>query len=410
MIRRIIAFCLSLLFLFLLVPALALADSGISVVNSSVELNFPHRITFHLVSESDANITGARLHYQVDKMNYANVTSEGWANFIPAERVDTTWEWNMAYSSLPPGAAVTYWWTIADADGDYLKTSPATVCFNDTRYEWQSLTEDNLSLFWYEGSESFGRELMAACHQGLARIHQNTGAYPQGNIKVYIYDSAAALQGAMLYPQEWLGGVAFTQFGIVALGASPENLEWGKKTIAHELTHVVVYQLTFSPYCDLPTWLNEGLAMYSEGGLDPFLQLRLNQAISSDELISVRTLSSPFPADIDMVYLSYAESYSVVQYLISNYGQYDMLQFLGMLKQGSTCDQALSQVYGFDVDGLDSQWQESLSASPVKAEDLYPYSALIATAAALATALALAGALALEDWSWRRMSRKREKK
>ena len=87
-----------------------------------------------------------------------------------------------------------------------------------------------------------------------------------------------------------------------------------------------------------------------------------------------------------------------------------MLQFLGVLKQGSTCDQALSRVYGFDVDELDSQWQESLSTSPVKTDDSYPYPVLIATVAALATALALAGALALEDWSWRRMSRKREKK
>ena len=101
----------------------------------------------------------------------------------------------------------------------------------------------------------------------------------------------------MIFPQEWTGGAAFTEFGIIAIGISPGQLDWGKGALVHELTHLVVHQATFSPYGALPIWLDEGLAMYNEGELAPPFQSALQQAISEDKLISVRSLCSPFSAD-----------------------------------------------------------------------------------------------------------------
>jgi hypothetical protein len=37
-----------------------------------------------------------------------------------------------------------------------------------------------------------------------------------------------------------------------------------------------------------------------------------------------------------------------------------MNQLLDVFQQGSTYDQALEQVYGFDQDGLDTLWRHSL--------------------------------------------------
>ena len=427
MIKRILL--VTLTFLLLLTPSFITADNSIAVLDSSVEMHFPVALVFNLEAESDFDIVDARLHYQVDRMNYTQVTSEGWPDFTPAARVATNWIWDMRKSSLPPGAAVTYWWTINDAAGNRVETSSNTINFNDIRYDWRSLTEGQITLFWYEGDDSFAQELMNTCQQGLARlepIFHNEASRAEMKepaeviyrpVKVYVYASAGDLQEAMVFPQEWTGGVAFTEFSIIVIGISPGELDWGRGALVHELTHLVVHQATFSPYGDLPIWLDEGLAMYNQGELGSYFRGCLDKAISEDKLISVRSLCSPFSAETEKACLSYAESYSLVEYLLAYYGQERMLNLLTLFREGNTYDEALMKAYGFDIDGFDDRWREALASpstvvvmsqipgsSGVEARQYHP--ALAAVLSALSASLVLAGALALEDWDWRRLCKK----
>jgi len=410
MIKRIVLITSALL--LLLSPSLVAAGDDITVIGSGVDVDFPDRAVFTLEAESYVDIVDVCLYYQVDRMNYAEVISEGWADFTPASRIEAKWVWDMRNSSLPPGAEVTYWWMIEDADGNRVETSPEIAHFDDGRYIWQSLTGTasqggEMSLFWYEGGDSFARELMDVCEEGLARLTQDIGTCPEMPIKIYIYASTSDLRGAMIFPQEWTGGVAFTAFGIIAIGIPSSNIDWGKKALVHELTHLVVHQATFSPYGQLPLWLDEGLAMYNEGELDPVFRSYLQEAILEDKLISVRSLCSPFSAETGKARLSYAQSYSLVEYLLDNYGQDRMLNLLAILKQGSTYDEALTEVYGFDIDGLDARWRATLTSHTVIASEAWQsHPALVAVLAALATVLALWGALALEERTRRRSSGK----
>lgn len=414
MIRRVPVVAMFLV--LLLSPSAADAEGGITVLDSSVETDFPSVLTFVLEAESPVDIVDARIHYQVDKMNYARVTSEGWPDFVPETRLRTSWTWDMRKASLPPGASITYWWTVEDVAGNRVETPPEVLHFDDDRYEWRSMANDALTLFWYEGDDSFAGELMTTCGEGLSRLTREVGTYPERLIRVYVYASAGDLQGAMIFPQEWTGGVAFTEFGIVAIGISPDQLDWGKRAIVHELTHLVVHQAIFSPYAELPTWLDEGLAMYNEGELSPSFQAWLDKAVSEDGLISVRSLCSPFSAEPEKAYLSYAQSYSLVAYLLDGYGQDRMLRLLTLFRHGSSYDEAMTQVYGFDIDGLDRRWREGLVGSSVIAESqgfgseerwVEPaqriwHPALVAVISALATLLTLGGGLALEQWDRRR--------
>ncbi len=403
MIRRVASIILGLL--LLLSPSLVKAETGIAVIASTVDVNFPSQAVFTVEAESSADIVDARLYYQVDRMNYAEVVSEGWADFAPANRIEANWVWDMSNASLPPGADVTYWWMVEDDDGNRVETSPEIMHFDDNRFTWHSLTGSaggggGMTLYWYTGGDSFARELMDTCEEGLASLTQDVGAYPEKPIKIYVYESTGDLRGAMVFSQEWTGGVAFVDFGIIAISISPNQLEWGERALLHELTHLVVHQATFSPYGQLPLWLDEGLATYSEGELDPDLRSSLNSAISEGTLISVRTLCSPFSAYTDKARLSYAESYSLVKYLLDNYGQDKMLDLLTVLKQGSTYDEALTEVYGFDINGLDTRWRATLTSLNIIAGGRGQ-----SDTASVAVLAVLAGA-ALALWIWRRSSRK----
>ena len=199
---------------------------------------------------------------------------------------------------------------------------------------------------------------MLTAQQALARLAEDTGAELEKSVKLYIYANTQDLQGAMIYPQEWTGGVAFTRYGVMAIGIAPGNVDWGKRAVAHELTHLVIHQITLNPYIDLPVWLDEGLAMHTEGPLEAVFSSSLSGAIAENRLISVRSLSSPFSAYAEESVLSYAQSYSLVDFLITNYGRGKMLELLNTFRQGSSYDGALEGVYGFDMDGLDALWRD----------------------------------------------------
>lgn len=351
------------LFLSILSPILVQAQSGLTILDSSAQAEFPSRLSFSLSAQSDADITDIRLCYTVDRTSFAQVTSEAYIEFAPATTVDVEWTWDMRKTGgLPPGSGVDYWWVVEDASGGRIETAPSRVQFDDNRYLWRSMTVGKLTIYWYQEDESFARELMLAAQEALERLVESTGAKPERAVRLYIYDSAQDLRGAMIYPQEWTGGVAFTRYSIIAIGINTGNLDWGKRAIAHELTHLVIHQMTLNPYNDLPTWLDEGLAMHTEGVLGLEYTAYLNVAIAGKSLISVRSLSSPFSAYSEQAILSYAQSYSLVDFLISNYGQAKMLELLLTFRQGSSYDGALEEVYGFDMDGLDARWREYVTA------------------------------------------------
>ena len=390
------------------------AEGDLQVVDSSAQANFPLTISFSITTESTVDITDIRLHYKVIRHGFADVTAEVCLQFLSALEVEAGWDWDMRRTGgLPPGTSVQYWWTVKDASGDQVETSPVTIPFDDERFSWQNLTQDTVTLFWYYGEQSFADELMLTIKDALDWLEADVGVTLQEPIEIYIYANSLDLQGSMIFPQEWTGGVAFPAYDCIAIGISPSNLEWGKGALAHELTHLVVHQMTLNPYGGLPTWLDEGLAVRSEGSLSYYYTTTLNQAIANNSLVSAQSISSPFSALTDLAILSYAESYSVVDYLITTYGKDKMLELLETFGAGASYNGALTEVYGFDIDGLDRLWCEYLSV-PVEPEEteeqilvvvnevsrMHPL--LVVILAGLATMILLLISLAAESWTWRR--------
>jgi hypothetical protein len=127
---------------------------------------------------------------------------------------------------------------------------------------------------------------------------------------------------------------------------------------------VLVGHFTFSCLGVTPAWLDEGLAMFSEGKLDSGMQSQLDAAIQTDQLITLRSLNGGFSELPDKANLSYSQAYSVVNFLVNTYGQDKMTGLLAALRDGKTVDDALLSIYGFNTDGLDDAWRASVGAPP----------------------------------------------
>ncbi len=359
--KKIVFIVLALISLvFFLVPGNVQADSGLVVSPSLATVNFPTSIIISISAESDVNITDIRLHYTVARKSYAQVIAEAVIAFTPAKKVETQWVLDMRkVGSLPSGTVITYWLTVTDASSSQVETLPTAVHFDDNRYSWKSIHEGQITMHWYTGNDSFGSDLMATAQAVLNKLAENTGAELEDAVDFYIYNSSSDLQGAMINPQEWMGGVTLSEYNTIAIGigTTEDEITWGKRAIGHELTHMVLYQVTSNPYNYIPLWLNEGMAMYSEGDLEIAFVVALSNAETDKAFLSVQSLCSPFPADYNQAILAYAESYKIVSYLINEYGREKMLELLNVFKQGSDYNEALLKVYGFDMEKLNTLWR-----------------------------------------------------
>ena len=329
-------------------------------------LNFPESATFRAAISSEAEITSIVLEYGNEQQTCGEVIAKAFPQFTPGKTVEAEWTWEMRQSgSLPPGAQLWWRWRITDANGQETVTEAKTATWLDDVHDWQTITNgDIVRLHWYEGDQAFAADLAKAAYDGLLFNETQSGLKAEAPIDVYIYASTGDLKDAILYEPSWTGGQAFPEQNIVILGISQSNLDWGRDAMVHELTHVLVGHLTFSCLGDVPTWLNEGLAVFSEGELDPASERQLEDAIRDDTLLTVRSLSSGFSEVADKAYLSYSQSYSITKFLVETHGQEKMTSLLLSLQDGMTIDEALLQTYGFDVNGLENAWRTSIGAQP----------------------------------------------
>ncbi|MFQ5613777.1 MAG: peptidase MA family metallohydrolase [Anaerolineae bacterium] len=340
----------------------AAGQEAIQVIEQSWESQFRSHITFTISAESEAEIVEARLFYQLVGQR---ATARNDATFESGKEIEATYTIDQLQTYFPPGTQIEYWWKLTDENDNELKTEREHIIYLDDRYPWQHLSNDRLTLYWYNGREDFGQALFDRANEALNRLESDAGVMIERPVSVFVYSGQRDLLGAIsATAQEWTGGQAFTDEGVLVIGISPSSLNWGLRATAHEISHLVIHQATDNPYGDLPRWLDEGLAVYNEdeGNLTFDYTATVGAAAASDSLFTLRTLSSTFPANSGEAHLAYAQSGHIVKYIIDAYGKEKMNELLNTFAEGALYDDALEEVLGTDTYGLDNEWRESINA------------------------------------------------
>jgi len=355
---------LAVLLPLLVMPSLVDAQaSALKVEDRGTFIVFPDRVSFNVKITSRVPVAQVVLEYGVVKRTCGDITAKAFPKFTSGPSIDVSWTWEMLQTgSEPPGAVIWYRWRVIDRDGNSAVTPDATVTWLDRTYSWQQISSGDLTLHWYTGDRGFAEDLLATMGDGIAQLARMTGVRPQAPIHLYVYGDTREMQEAMLYEPSWTGGVAFPENNITIIGIHPANLEWGKRTIVHELTHLIVGQMTFSCGRNVPTWLDEGIAVYAEGGLDDWSEERFGEAIAANNLLSVRDLTSGFSSHPDTADLSYSQSYSLVSYLIEAHGPEQLLALFDALRAGNSVESGLRKSYGLGLEELEDSWRRWVGA------------------------------------------------
>ena len=280
--------------------------------------------------------------------------------FTPAAEVTLTHVWETSGDTIPPFIEITYYWRIVDSSGNELVTTPVLAEYADHTHDWQSLGNEQVIVYWYDQPDDFGGALFEAAAEGYEHVAAITGVTTDRVARVVIYNNHTDFC-AFYAPnscQDWVGGQAFA--GItVQQGTNQDWLTY--EVVPHELAHVLYNEVFSDTWVRVPTWFNEGIAVYNERHNHLDDMNLVVEAAADDELIPLRHMGTQASGlSHGDIHLWYSEAYSLVAFIADVYGQEKLGEVILTLADNHPMEETLQLVLGMDLIEFEMGWREWL--------------------------------------------------
>jgi len=184
--------------------------------------------------------------------------------------------------------------------------------------------------------------------------------------KIYIYDNSESYQTTTGQPK-WSQGVASPDYKTIQAFIGDNNFL--ETILPHEMGHVIFREFVGFGNPAIPLWLDEGVASYQEkfryANADQILRQVIvsNKFMDLTQLFQFQTFGHNNEGD-DSVRLFYLESFSLVDFLIKNYGRDNFVYFCQNLRDKKDFGRALSASYNFaNIKELEKAWLNYLQNS-----------------------------------------------
>ncbi len=342
----------------------------ITVTTRSQAVNFPNSINFDVtVTDTSSNITTATIFFSY----YPHGISAGSTDLhhdVPVDHPARTItlhdsEDTSGSGFVLPGTPIDYYWQFQDSASHTFNAATKRFIEIDSRFTWQHLSQGKIQINWYNQPQNFGQVVLKHATDSLAHISKVVGAEPAQPINLWIYGTFQDFR-ASLGPAEyeWVGGEAFPDLSQTFLVIQDTSDYTLARDMPHEMTHLVFHQLTAHANV-IPSWFDEGLAVYNQMYHEPEMTARLQKALDTQTLLSLDEISGGFPPDADKAYLAYAQSWNLVAYMYSTFGQARMTALIKALNSPLIdFEGAAQQALGIDVAHLENQWHIHLHQPP----------------------------------------------
>ncbi len=348
---------------FAAAPVTSSTAAGIEVRNQTTANRFPEGVEFSVFVSSDAAITSARLRARV-LPDRPTTTVRGTCTTGTAATCKATLG-NSATSYMVPGAEILYVWELEDANGNKLETPEQSATYQDDRFQWQAVTESGITVYYYFGSDETPRNVLRTARETIDRIgalEKTTIDFP---LKIWVYQTADAMSQAVASrigrgpnsSVRTLGEVGAADTALVSRDVDFLNI------VRHEVAHIVTGQATKS-HINFPSWINEGISVYSQREILPDEKQAMDLAIRRNAVLPLASLGSSAQGSADTVSLFYGQAGSIIKYMVETHGDEKFAAWIAAIRT-DTVDGALKTVYGFDLLKLENDWRKSIGLPEV---------------------------------------------
>ena len=367
MIKNFVLSIITLVFIAGMNSVSASDTDAIRYVSEKITSQFPDGIFFEVVFESTSPIDEIRVSY---KSENTSTSSYGYMDLEPSLTVEGEFFLNTSGSGasfVPPGTAFIYSFEARNSTGDVLKTIDKEFIYLDQRFEWGSMSENSITVFYYGPTKNRAEQMLQASVEAVERMANVLDVSNVRPINIMAYNNYRHMVGALPPSSQAVReglkteGQAFTAFRVLLVLAMGEDF---LGVTSHEITHVIVDDAAATASSIVPSWLNEGLAEYGNVAPTDSYDRALLYGIYTRRIKPLWHLQS-FDGEPDDIMIAYGQGKSVVAYLIDLYGSDAIATLMKELRRELSIDRALTKVYGFDQSGLDSAWRNSIGMNPI---------------------------------------------
>jgi hypothetical protein len=342
---------------FVSVPATR-AQQGVSVTEESSEVSFPEGITFSLVADSPTSVARVELLYRVADLETLHLEAP---DFTPGTHIEVTHAVDFQLNYQPAGVDIFYRWRLIDEQGNVHDTDEKSVTWYDARFTWDMQKSQDVEVYAYNRNEAFNKLILDRAQQAVDELRVEYGVDQVTAIRIWIYNSGKDFAGSQQgNSSEWIAGTAYQNLHLILATIPEGNKSEIGRIIPHEISHQILFQATRNPFNITPTWFDEGLAVnHQDNGNEDFPAM-VRDAAERGQLFSIRALNSNFPYDASETALAYAESSSIVTFIVDRFGEEKLKAVVDAYREGVSHDEAFRIGLGVDLTELDRLWKESL--------------------------------------------------
>jgi tetratricopeptide (TPR) repeat protein len=213
----------------------------------------------------------------------------------------------------------------------------------------------------YEGAanEALGVAVLDVLSDAYADYSKRLGSSPDQPITVELQTGTELVEDGRL--PDWAEGSNDGMIRVPTRGLDRPTAHL-VRVLRHELAHSFVAERTGS---NCPTWLQEGISQWLEGGDPAREDGKLAIAARQKQLVPLLTLEAPFRnlSEFEAA-TAYAESLSAVAHIVRKRGDAGIVRLLSALADGLPSEEALPVALALSYPELQKSWEEYLVALP----------------------------------------------
>jgi hypothetical protein len=233
--------------------------------------------------------------------------------------------------------------------------------------KWNEAKSTHFIVYYKNAPEDFINQVINKSEDYYNKIADDLGFRRfdfwlwENRAQVYIYDGAQEYRAATGQP-EWSAGAVMP--GAKVIQTFPYARGFFETILPHEMGHIIFREFVgFNNYA-IPLWLEEGVASYQEKSKYSFANKIIQDKMKQGKFMNLGQLSNfdiQNIKDSEQVELFYLESYSIVDYLIKEFGRDKFVSLCQNLRDRKDLSKAMASAYLFnfqDIQALDRLWQE----------------------------------------------------
>jgi len=234
--------------------------------------------------------------------------------------------------------------------------------------KWNVEKSTHFLVYYKDAKKDFIDEIIRYSEDYYDKIADNLGfrRYDfwlwDNRAKIYIYDDADDYQDSTGQSSLFAGHASIKNKTIYTY---PYEYGFFETTLPHEMGHIIFREFVGFDNPAIPLWLDEGVASFQESARIYSADAIVQASIRDGQFMPLEDLSLRGPLQFqnrNTVNIFYAESVSIVNYLIKQFGRDNFVRFCQRLRDRRSLQDALDYTYSFkNLQDLGNAWKKKLT-------------------------------------------------